>query len=77
MAFCKDFNAKSASQGDMIIPVVITVYSDRSFSFIMKTPPASGAPQEGGRARHDEEAGQRRQRAEQEQGRQDDQQAVA
>jgi large subunit ribosomal protein L11 len=41
MAFCKDFNSKSASQGDMIIPVVITVYSDRSFSFVMKTPPAS------------------------------------
>ncbi|EYF03295.1 LSU ribosomal protein L11p (L12e) [Chondromyces apiculatus DSM 436] len=41
MAFCKDFNARSASQGDMIIPVVITVYSDRSFTFIMKTPPAS------------------------------------
>jgi large subunit ribosomal protein L11 len=41
MAFCKDFNAKSASQGDMIIPVVITVYSDRSFTFVMKTPPAS------------------------------------
>jgi large subunit ribosomal protein L11 len=41
MAFCKEFNAKSAAQGDMIIPVVITVYSDRSFSFIMKTPPAS------------------------------------
>ena len=41
MAFCKDFNSKSASQGDMIIPVVITVFSDRSFTFIMKTPPAS------------------------------------
>ena len=41
MAFCKDFNARSASQGDMIIPVVITVYSDRSFTFVMKTPPAS------------------------------------
>ena len=41
MAFCKDFNAKSAAQGDMIIPVVITVYADRSFSFVMKTPPAS------------------------------------
>jgi large subunit ribosomal protein L11 len=41
MAFCKDFNAKSASQGDMIIPVVISVYSDRSFTFVMKTPPAS------------------------------------
>ena len=41
MAFCKEFNAKSAAQGDMIIPVVITVFSDRSFSFVMKTPPAS------------------------------------
>ena len=41
MAFCKDFNARTASQGDMIIPVVITVYSDRSLTFIMKTPPAS------------------------------------
>lgn len=41
MAFCKDFNSKSASQGDMIIPVVITVFADRSFSFVMKTPPAS------------------------------------
>ena len=41
MGFCKEFNAKTASQGDMIIPVVITVYSDRSFTFVMKTPPAS------------------------------------
>jgi large subunit ribosomal protein L11 len=41
MAFCKDFNSRSAAQGDMIIPVVITVYSDRSFTFIMKTPPAA------------------------------------
>ena len=41
MAFCKDFNAKTAPQQGMIIPVVITVYSDRSFSFVMKTPPAS------------------------------------
>ena len=41
MAFCKEFNAKTASQGDMIIPVVITVFSDRSFTFITKTPPAS------------------------------------
>jgi large subunit ribosomal protein L11 len=40
MGFCKEFNAKTAG-GDMIIPVVITVYSDRSFSFILKTPPAS------------------------------------
>jgi large subunit ribosomal protein L11 len=41
MAFCKDFNSRTAQQGDMIIPVVITVYSDRSFTFILKTPPAS------------------------------------
>ena len=41
MAFCKDFNARTRPQGDMIIPVVITVFSDRSFTFIMKTPPAS------------------------------------
>jgi large subunit ribosomal protein L11 len=40
MQFCKEFNAKTAG-GDMIIPVVITVYSDRSFTFVMKTPPAS------------------------------------
>jgi large subunit ribosomal protein L11 len=40
MGFCKEFNAKTQG-GDMIIPVVITVYSDRSFSFILKTPPAS------------------------------------
>ena len=39
--FTKEFNAKTADQGDMIIPVVITVYADRSFSFITKTPPAS------------------------------------
>ena len=37
--FTKEFNAKTADQGDMIIPVVITVYADRSFSFITKTPP--------------------------------------
>ena len=41
MAFCKDFNSRTASQGDMIIPVVITVFSDRSFTFVLKTPPAS------------------------------------
>ena len=40
MEFCKEFNAKTAG-GDMIIPVVITVYSDRSFTFMLKTPPAS------------------------------------
>jgi large subunit ribosomal protein L11 len=41
MEFCKAFNAKTQGQGDTIIPVIITVYADRSFSFITKTPPAS------------------------------------
>ena len=39
--FTKQLNAKTADQGDLIIPVVITVYSDRSFSFVTKTPPAA------------------------------------
>ena len=39
--FTKQFNAKTADQGDLIIPLVITVYSDRSFSFVTKTPPAA------------------------------------
>ena len=39
--FTQQFNAKTADQGDLIIPVVITVYADRSFSFITKTPPAA------------------------------------
>lgn len=41
MDFCKQFNAKTQDQQGMIIPVVITVYSDRSFTFITKTPPAA------------------------------------
>jgi large subunit ribosomal protein L11 len=41
MEFCKQFNAKTSSQPGMIIPVVITIYQDRSFSFITKTPPAA------------------------------------
>jgi len=41
MEFCKQFNAKTQGQPGMIIPVEITVYGDRSFSFIMKTPPAA------------------------------------
>jgi large subunit ribosomal protein L11 len=41
MEFCKAFNAKTQGQEGMIIPVVITVFADRSFSFITKTPPAS------------------------------------
>jgi large subunit ribosomal protein L11 len=41
MDFCKSFNAKTQGQDGMIIPVVITVYADRSFTFVTKTPPAS------------------------------------
>jgi large subunit ribosomal protein L11 len=41
MEFCKSFNAATQSQQGMIIPVIITVYADRSFTFITKTPPAS------------------------------------
>jgi large subunit ribosomal protein L11 len=41
MEFCKAFNAQTQAMGDTIIPVVLTVYKDRSFSFITKTPPAS------------------------------------
>ncbi|MGL4722788.1 MAG: 50S ribosomal protein L11 [Desulfovibrionaceae bacterium] len=41
MEFCKDFNAKTSDKKGTIIPVVITVYADRSFAFIMKTPPVS------------------------------------
>jgi large subunit ribosomal protein L11 len=41
MEFCKQFNAKTQSQAGMIIPVIITVYQDRSFTFILKTPPAA------------------------------------
>jgi len=41
MEFCKAFNAKTQSKGDLIIPVEITIYVDRSFTFIVKTPPAS------------------------------------
>src|SRR5262245_50379044 len=41
MEFCKDFNAKTQDAKGMVIPVIITVYSDRSFTFITKTPPAS------------------------------------
>jgi large subunit ribosomal protein L11 len=41
MEFCKAFNAQTQAQAGLIIPVVITVYADRSFTFITKTPPAS------------------------------------
>lgn len=39
MQFCKDFNARTAKEGDTVIPVVITIFADRSFTFITKTPP--------------------------------------
>ncbi len=41
MAFCKEFNERTKDQAGMIIPVIITVYGDRSFTFITKTPPAA------------------------------------
>lgn len=41
MAFCKEFNAKTQDKAGLIIPVVITVYADRSFTFILKSPPAA------------------------------------
>ena len=41
MGFCKEFNERTAKQAGLVIPVVITVYADRSFSFITKTPPAA------------------------------------
>jgi len=41
MEFCKSFNSKTQSQSGLIIPVIITIYADKSFSFITKTPPAS------------------------------------
>src|ERR671917_1543202 len=41
MEFCKTFNARTAQQQGLIIPVVITVFSDRSFTFVTKTPPAA------------------------------------
>lgn len=41
MAFCKEFNARTNGMGDLIIPVLITAYADKTFTFITKTPPAS------------------------------------
>lgn len=41
MGFCKEFNAKTKDQNGMILPVVITVYTDKSFTFILKSPPAA------------------------------------
>jgi large subunit ribosomal protein L11 len=41
MQFCKEYNAKTADKAGQVIPVVVTVYADRSFSFVIKTPPVS------------------------------------
>ena len=41
MAFCKEYNAKTADQAGMVVPVEISVFEDRSFTFVLKTPPAS------------------------------------
>ena len=41
MAFCKDYNERTAAQAGLIIPVVITIFEDRSFTFVLKSPPAS------------------------------------
>ena len=41
MGFCKEFNTQTQSMGDTLVPVVLSVYNDRSFTFILKTPPAS------------------------------------
>src|SRR3954469_10743641 len=41
MDFCKNFNAKTAAQEGLIIPAIVTIYSDRSYTFILKTPPAA------------------------------------
>jgi large subunit ribosomal protein L11 len=41
MAFCKEFNARTQDKAGLIIPVVVTVYADRSFSFVLKSPPAA------------------------------------
>jgi large subunit ribosomal protein L11 len=60
MAFCKDYNDRTASQAGSIIPVEITVYEDRTFTFVTRTPPASdllkkalGAEKAGGRPGHE------------------------
>ena len=59
MEFCKQFNAKTQAEAKegLIIPVIITVYQDRSFTFILKTPPAAVLHQEGGGPAHREEEG--------------------
>ena len=51
MEFCKAFNAQTQSMAGFTVPVVVTVFSDRSFSFVTKSPPASELAVEGGRSR--------------------------
>jgi len=64
MAFCKDYNEKTASQAGTIVPVEITVFEDRSFAFVLKTPPASdllkraAAVEKGGASQLREKVGQ-------------------
>ncbi len=49
MGFCKEFNAKTKDKSGLILPVVITVYADRSFSFILKSPPCICSSKKGSR----------------------------
>ena len=77
MGFCKEFNAKTAGQGDMIIPVVITIFSDRSFTFITKTPPTAVLLKKAAGPGDGEEARQRLERAQPQQGGQGLEQAAA
>lgn len=67
MGFCKEFNERTKNQVGLVIPVVITVYADRSFTFITKTPPCRRSHQEG------LQSGARFRRSQQDQGRFHDQ----
>jgi len=64
MAFCKDYNERTASQAGTVVPVDITVFEDRSFTFVLKTPPASdllkraAGIEKGSRAQRREKVGQ-------------------
>lgn len=61
MGFCKEFNAKTKDQAGMILPVVISVYQDKSFTFILKSPPGCGSSQKGRENRNGERKAQHRQ----------------
>ena len=73
MEFCKQFNARTQAQAkdELIIPVIITVYSDRSFTFITKTPPAAVLIKKARGPAHREEEGLGREEAGQGEGRED------